>query len=133
DTNDRVRGIKRILLCAGKIYYDLEAERVAQKRDDIAIVRVEQIYPLHPGDLNAVLEKYETDTPVLWVQEEPENMGAWRRMKGKFGERMFGRFPFTVASRPASASPATGSAHTHKNEQKSILSVAFGTQRTSWY
>jgi len=133
DAGGRVRGIKRILLCAGKIYYDLEAERVAQKRDDIAIVRLEQVYPLHPADLNAVLEKYETDTPVLWVQEEPENMGAWRRMKGKFGERMFGRFPFTVASRPASASPATGSAHSHKNEQKSILSVAFGTQRTSWY
>jgi 2-oxoglutarate dehydrogenase E1 component len=133
DATGRVRGIKRILLCAGKIYYDLEAERREQKRDDIAIIRVEQLYPLHPSDLNAVLEKYETDTPVLWVQEEPENMGAWRRMKGKFGERLFGRFPFTVASRPASASPAIGSAHGHKNEQKAIISVAFGNQRTSWY
>jgi len=133
DPSGIVRGIKRILLCAGKMYYDLDAERREQKRDDIAIIRIEQLYPLHPADLNAVIEKYETDTPVLWVQEEPENMGAWRRMKGKFGERLFGRFPFTVASRPASASPATGSAHSHKNEQKAILSVAFGTQRTSWY
>jgi 2-oxoglutarate dehydrogenase E1 component len=133
DASDRVRGIKRILLCAGKIYFDLVAECRTLQRDDVAIVRIEQLYPLHPADLNAVLEKYETDTPVLWVQEEPENMGAWRRMKGKFGERLFGRFPFTVASRPASASPAVGSAHSHRNEQKSILSVAFGTQRTSWY
>ncbi len=133
DPSGTVRGIKRILLCAGKMYYDLDAERREQKREDVAIIRIEQLYPLHPADLNAVLEKYETDTPVLWVQEEPENMGAWRRMKGKFGERLFGRFPFTAASRPASASPATGSAHSHRNEQKSIISVAFGTQRTSWY
>ncbi len=99
----------------------------------VAIVRLEQLYPLHSSDLKEVMDEYETDTPVYWVQEEPENMGAWRRMKGKFGERLLGRFPFTVACRPASASPATGSAHSHRNEQQLILSLAFGTDETSWY
>ncbi len=133
DTGGRLEGVQRILLCAGKIYYDLDAERRESKRDDVAILRLEQLYPLHPSDLNDALKAYADDTPVYWVQEEPENMGAWRRMKGKFGERLLGRFPFTVASRPASASPATGSAHSHRNEQHQILSTAFGTQKTSWY
>jgi len=133
DPSGKTGGIERILLCSGKMYYDLDAERRETERDDVAIVRVEQLYPLHPSDINEALEPYETDTPVLWVQEEPENMGAWRRMKGKFGERLLGRFPFTVACRPASASPATGSAHSHRNEQRQILSTAFGTQKTSWY
>ena len=124
---------ERLLLCSGKIYYDLVAEREELGRDDVAIVRLEQLYPLHPSDLKEVLDVYETDTPAYWVQEEPENMGAWRRMKGKFGERLLGRFPFTVACRPASASPATGSAHSHRNEQRLILSLAFGTDQTSWY
>jgi 2-oxoglutarate dehydrogenase E1 component len=133
DAGGRVKGVKRILLCAGKIYYDLDAERRETKREDVAILRVEQVYPLQPPDLNEALKAYADDTPVYWVQEEPENMGAWRRMKGKFGERLLGRFPFTVASRPASASPATGSAHSHRNEQNQILATAFGTQKTSWY
>jgi 2-oxoglutarate dehydrogenase E1 component len=67
------------------------------------------------------------------VQEEPENMGAWRRMKGKFGEHLLGRFPFTVVSRPASASPATGSAHSHRLEQQKLMDMAFGSEKTSWY
>jgi 2-oxoglutarate dehydrogenase E1 component len=133
DTGGRVKDVQRILLCAGKIYYDLDAERREKKRDDVAIIRFEQLYPLHPEDLAEVLKDYPDDIPAYWVQEEPENMGAWRRMKGKFGERLLGRFPFTVASRPASASPATGSAHSHRNEQQQILSVAFGTAKTSWY
>ena len=133
DAGGRTQGVSRILLCAGKIYYDLQAERRLARREDVAIIRLEQLYPLQPPDLNTALKDYAEDTPVLWVQEEPENMGAWRRMKGKFGERLLGRFPFTVASRPASASPATGSAHSHRNEQAQILATAFGTQKTSWY
>ena len=133
DAEGRVEGVERILMCSGKIYYELIAEREEQGREDVAIIRIEQLYPLQPSDLKAALDAYATDTPVYWVQEEPENMGAWRRMKGKFGERLLGRFPFTVACRPASASPATGSAHSHRNEQHLIMSTAFGTDSTSWY
>ncbi|MFP6581664.1 MAG: 2-oxoglutarate dehydrogenase E1 component [Candidatus Hydrogenedentota bacterium] len=133
DTTTDPKKAERILLCTGKLYYELDAARKEEERDDIAIIRVEQLYPLQPEDLQEALDKYETDTPIYWVQEEPENMGAWRRMKGKFGERILGRFPFTVASRPASASPATGSAHSHRLEQEILIQLAFGNEETSWY
>jgi 2-oxoglutarate dehydrogenase E1 component len=125
--------VERILLCTGKIYYELDAARKEEGREDIAILRVEQLYPLQPEDLQRHLDVYQDDTPVMWVQEEPENMGAWRRVKGKFGERILGRFPFTVACRPASASPATGSAHSHRLEQEILIQLAFGNEETSWY
>ena len=128
-----VEDVKRILMCTGKIYYELDAYREEHGYTDIAIVRVEQLYPLQPPDLQAVLEPYSTETPIYWVQEEPENMGAWRRMKGKFGERLLNRFPFTVVCRPASASPATGSGHSHRLEQQKLMKIAFGDEETSWY
>ena len=133
DMKGHVEGVTRILMCSGKICYELETEREETQREDVAILRVEQLYPLQPPDLEAVLSKYKTETPIYWVQEEPENMGAWRRMKGKFGERLLGRFPFTGVCRPASASPATGSAHSHRLEQREIITHAFGTQKTSWF
>ncbi|MDZ4861550.1 MAG: 2-oxoglutarate dehydrogenase E1 component [Candidatus Hydrogenedentes bacterium] len=117
----------RVILCTGKIYYELYEEREKLKRDDVAIVRVEQLYPLQPADLHEVLKLYKDNTPVLWVQEEPENMGAWRRMRGKFGYILEGRLPFFGLYRPASASPATGSPGWHKKEQREIIENAFGT------
>lgn len=133
DLHSEAKDIKRILLCCGKIYYELEEQREKQERHDVAILRVEQLYPLQPPDLEAALSPYESGTPTYWVQDEPENMGAWRRMKGKFGQQLLGRFPFTVACRPASASPATGSAHSHRLEQQMIMDLAFGNEETSWY
>jgi len=133
DYREPNENIERVLLVSGKLYYELESERIAQERDDIALIRIEQLYPLHPHDIQTALEPYPSEIPVYWVQEEPENMGAWRRMKGKFGERIVGRFPFTVACRPASASPATGSAHSHRIEQQRIIDIAFGNEETSWY
>ncbi len=125
DDENRVDGVKRILLCSGKVYYDLIAARRDRGRDDVAILRVEQVYPLQPEDMEHILEPYADGTPLIWVQEEPENMGAWRRMRGKFGETWFGRFPFSGAYRPASASPATGSSGSHKIEQKQLMDEAF--------
>jgi 2-oxoglutarate dehydrogenase E1 component len=133
DAGGRVEGVTRVLMCAGKIYWELEAEREKLGREDIAILRIEQLYPLQPPDLEKVFQAYRAETPVYWVQEEPENMGAWRRMKGKFGEWLLGRFPFTSVSRPASASPATGSAHSHRLEQQKLMDIAFGSEETSWY
>jgi 2-oxoglutarate dehydrogenase E1 component len=133
DEKGLVQGVKRILLCSGKIYYELAEERDRLGRSDIAILRVEQLYPLQPPDLDAVLAPYAERTPIYWVQEEPENMGAWRRMKGKFGVTLLDRFPFTVVCRPASASPATGSSSSHKIEQREIIDRAFGDEQTSWF
>ena len=126
DTKGIVGKAERVLLCTGKIYYELNEEREKLKRDDVAIVRVEQLYPLQPEDLGAALGHYADNTPVVWVQEEPENMGAWRRMRGKFGYILDGRLPFFGLYRSASASPATGSPSMHKKEQREIIGQAFG-------
>jgi 2-oxoglutarate dehydrogenase E1 component len=117
---------KRILLCAGKVYYDLAEHREEIKREDVAIIRVEQLYPLRHELLERALEGYGEGTPAFWVQEEPENMGAWNFMKIQFGERLFNRFPFGGIARPVSATPATGSAKRHKQEQNEIIQRAFG-------
>jgi 2-oxoglutarate dehydrogenase E1 component len=109
-----VSKIKRVLLCSGKIYFELAEHRENSKRDDIAILRIEQLYPLRDELLQSALAKYRDGTPVFWVQEEPGNMGAWYDFRVRFGDRLFGRWPFDGISRPASASPATGSAKAHK-------------------
>ena len=76
--------------------------------------------------LHSALDHLDGGTPVYWVQEEPENMRAWRIMKARFGSMLFGRFPFTGVCRAESASPATGSASCHKLEQQQLLERAFG-------
>jgi 2-oxoglutarate dehydrogenase E1 component len=118
------KSARRVLLCSGKIYYELAQAREEKKRGDVAILRVEQLYPLADEYLRAALQDYADETPVFWVQEEPENMGAWRYMRVRFGEQLFGRLPFQGIFRAASASPATGSASCHKLEQQAILDEA---------
>jgi len=124
--NPAASKIKRVLLCSGKIYFELAEQREKMKRDDVAIVRVEQLYPLPSELLQSTLAPYRDGTPVLWVQEEPENMGAWYEFRVRFGDRLFGRWPFAGISRPASASPACGSANAHKREQAALIAQAFG-------
>jgi 2-oxoglutarate dehydrogenase E1 component len=120
------KNVTRILLCTGKIYYELLAFREQLKRNDIAIIRLEQLYPLRDELLEKVLLPYADATPVLWVQEEPFNMGAWRYLHEKFGKHLFGRLPFAPISRHESASPATGSSGAHKLEQQLLIERAFG-------
>jgi 2-oxoglutarate dehydrogenase E1 component len=116
---------KRILLCSGRVYYDLRQRRAEQKCKDVAILRVEQLYPLSDADLGNALAPYADGVPAVWVQDEPENMGAWRTFSVMFGPKLVGRFPLSRASRPASASPATGSPAAHKQEQQRLLDRAF--------
>ncbi|MGE5175624.1 MAG: 2-oxoglutarate dehydrogenase E1 component [Hyphomicrobiales bacterium] len=116
---------KRVVLCTGKIYHELHETRAAVKAADTAIVRLEQLYPLADATLASALGAYPEGTPVRWVQEEPENMGAWPYLRARFGERLLGRFPFSVVSRPAAATPASGAASSHKIEQERLLHAAF--------
>ena len=118
-------GVKRVLLCNGKIYYDLLAKRQAESRDDVAVVRLEQLYPLDEALIAEVLAPYGAEVPILWVQEDPWNMGAWWHLRVRWGESLFGH-PFSGATRPASASPATGSGSSHKLEQAELIQEAFG-------
>jgi 2-oxoglutarate dehydrogenase E1 component len=117
--------VRRIILCTGKIYYDLAEYREQAKREDVAIIRVEQLYPLRRELLERALAPYPNGTPVFWVQEEPRNMGAWIFMRNEFGETLLGRWPFAGITRPRSASPAAGSHRRHKQEQAEIISRAF--------
>jgi len=118
--------IKRVLLCSGKFYFELAEQRAKAKRDDVAILRVEQLYPWRDELLQTALSPYREGTPVFWVQEEPENMGAWYDFRVRYGDRLFGRWPFAGLSRPASASPATGSAKAHQQKQAALIAAALG-------
>jgi 2-oxoglutarate dehydrogenase E1 component len=109
----------------GKVYYDLIKHREAAGRTDVAIVRLEQYYPLPESELRDALSAYPAQTPVTWVQEEPENQGAWRFLFTRWGGSVVGR-PLSSVCRPEAASPATGSENAHKMEQTALIEEAFG-------
>lgn len=117
--------VNRILLCTGKVYYDLEQERQALGRDDVAILRLEQPYPLPASALIGAVSRYSDDADLVWVQEEPANMGIWPYLRYRFGNRFLGRELLGVC-RPEAASPATGSAASHKLELCMLLAQVFG-------
>jgi len=112
--------VTRLLLCTGKIYYDLLEEKEKNDRKDIAIVRLEQIYPLAEGQLNAILDKYK-GAEKYWVQEEPVNMGAW----GYILKRLYKKVDIDVIARDEAASPAVGYLKAHNESQKEIVRQAF--------
>jgi 2-oxoglutarate dehydrogenase E1 component len=108
------------------MYYDLEEARRKRERSDVALVRIEQFYPLPDEQVLEALKAYSKGTPVYWVQEEPENMGAWGFLRWRLGEKLQNRYPFAGVTRPASASPATGSSNSHRLEQQEVIDQAFG-------
>ncbi len=119
------KNVKRVLLCTGKLYYDLFDARRKLAREDVAIVRLEQLYPLN-DELPAALAPYASGTPLVWVQEEPSNMGAWYFVNARLRDAIGNRLPLSLASRVESASPATGSKASHYLEQKMLIEAAFG-------
>ncbi len=116
--------VKKILLCSGRVFFDLEQTRQELGRTDVAIVRLEQFYPIS-GALSAALEPFAPGTPLVWVQDEPRNMGAAYFLNSRIGEFIGDRHPFSIISRVESASPATGSHASHQLEQKMLLDEAF--------
>ncbi|MCA9638084.1 MAG: 2-oxoglutarate dehydrogenase E1 component, partial [Myxococcales bacterium] len=118
--------VKRVMLCAGKVFYDLAAERERLGRDDVAILRVEQLYPLASDLMRSLVERHGGATSLMWVQEEPRNMGAWTFIEPTLRELFRGRFGEPIyVGRQASASPATGHSESHNLERKLILEAAF--------
>jgi 2-oxoglutarate dehydrogenase E1 component len=114
------KSVTRTIFCTGKIYYDLYEKKIAEKRDDVAIVRLEQLHPLPVNQIKKTLEKYK-GSESYWVQEEPMNQGYWTFLL-RFNE-IFGSFK--LISRKSSASPATGFSNVHKKEQADIIAKAF--------
>jgi 2-oxoglutarate dehydrogenase E1 component len=120
--------VNRVLMCSGKIYYDLVAHREQAKRDDVAIIRIEQLYPFPESVIADVLNRYERADEIVWVQEEPKNMGAYRHVQAMMRDRLELDLPYV--GREMKPSPAVASEKMHKQEQEKILIAAIGLSST---
>ena len=118
--------VKRVIACSGKVYYDLAKRREEKGMDDVAILRVEQLYPFPHKAFAAELKKYPNATEVVWCQDEPQNQGAWFFVQHYIHENMAAGQKLGYAGRAASASPAVGYAHLHQDQQKALIDAAFG-------
>jgi 2-oxoglutarate dehydrogenase E1 component len=120
----RANEIRRVALCSGKVYYDLMAGRT-EDSTDVAVVRLEQLYPLAERTLTEVLQGYTGATELVWVQEEPANMGAWTYIRPRLEAIMGERLSLGYAGRPERASPAEGYKKAHDHQQERIVHQAF--------
>jgi multifunctional 2-oxoglutarate metabolism enzyme len=124
---DGANNVTRVLLCSGKVYYDLVAERSKREDSSTVIIRVEQFYPFPKNLLVEELSRYSSATDVRWVQEEPANMGGWAFMEPRLLKLLGANQALRYIGRPASASPATGSHTIHQMEQQRLVKEAFGS------
>jgi 2-oxoglutarate dehydrogenase E1 component len=120
--------VRRVVLCSGKVYFDLLKAREEQKRQDVAILRVERLYPFPSVELEAALLRYPQQASLAWCQEEPRNMGAWRFAREQFldGRVLGSGRTLQYAGRAESASPAAGSLKVHTAEQDALVKQALG-------
>jgi 2-oxoglutarate dehydrogenase E1 component len=117
--------VRKVIICSGKLYYDLLEHRNNQNISDVAIIRVEQLYPFPVEELNAELKKYSRESEIIWCQEEPENMGTWSYFYSRITRNILRRSEIGLVSRKEAASPATGYAKVHKVEQEELIKKAF--------
>ena len=117
--------VRRVLACSGKVYYTLNEARRERGISDAAIVRIEQLYPFPEKEFRAILEGYGGRERLVWVQEEPANMGAWRNTRHRLEESLPEGVRLRYAGRPPAASPATGSHHVHEEEEAALVDAAF--------
>lgn len=117
--------VRRVLVCTGKVYYDLVKKREEKAADDVVILRVEQLYPFPHKVFAAELKKYPNATEVVWCQDEPQNQGAWFFIQHNIHENMLEGQKLGYSGRAASASPAVGYAHLHQEQQKALVEGAF--------
>jgi 2-oxoglutarate dehydrogenase E1 component len=118
--------VKRVICCSGKVAYDLIRRRDEKKAWDVAIVRVEQLYPFPHKAFAAEMKRFPNATEIVWCQDEPQNQGAWFFVQHLVHENLLEGQKLGYAGRPASASPAVGYSHLHQEQQKALLEQAFG-------
>ena len=118
--------VKRVIACSGKVYYDLVKRRTEMENLDVAIVRVEQLYPFPHKAFAAELKRFPKVTEIVWCQDEPQNQGAWFFVQHYIHENMVDGQKLGYSGRAASASPAVGYSHLHQEQQKSLVEGAFG-------
>ncbi len=126
DIGKKADQVKRLVACSGKVYYDLVKKREEKGIDDVAILRVEQLYPFPHKAFSNELKKYAHATEVVWCQDEPQNQGAWFFVQHYIHENMLDGQKLGYSGRAASASPAVGYAHAHQEQQKALVEGAFG-------
>jgi 2-oxoglutarate dehydrogenase E1 component len=120
--------VRRLLVCSGKVYYDLLKKReelLGDAAPSVAIVRVEELYPWPAEQITQIVRRYPRTERLYWVQEEPANMGAWTFVRSRLQDDLLPGERFAYAGRPESASPATGSARVHRRQQAELLAAAF--------
>jgi 2-oxoglutarate dehydrogenase E1 component len=117
--------VKRLIACSGKVYYDLVKKREEKGADDVAIIRVEQLYPFPHKVFATELKKYPNATDIVWCQDEPQNQGAWFFVQHYIHENMLEGQKLGYSGRAASASPAVGYSHLHQEQQKALVEGAF--------
>jgi 2-oxoglutarate dehydrogenase E1 component len=122
----KVDKVKRLIVCSGKVYYDLVKKREEKGADDVAIVRVEQLYPFPHKAFSTEVKKYPNATELVWTQDEPQNQGAWFFVQHYIHENMLDGQKLGYSGRAASASPAVGYSHLHQEQQKALVDGAFG-------
>jgi len=116
--------VRRIVFCSGKVYYDLMDARRSAERDDVAIVRIEQLYPFPQEAYAETIERYSNANDIVWCQEEPENQGAWYQIRHRLQAPLSHEHTLTYAGRAASASTAAGYYKMHVEEQKRLIAEA---------
>jgi 2-oxoglutarate dehydrogenase E1 component len=117
--------IKRVVFCSGKVYVDLVSSEQRKAGANVALVRVEQLYPFPVDQVREILDGYPKLREVCWVQEEPENMGAWEFVRPLFEQLIDGRWPLRYIGRVRNSSPSEGSAAWHQANQRAIVAQAF--------
>lgn len=125
DAKQNPAQVRRLLLVSGKVYVDLIASELRQQNPSIAIARVEQLYRFPQEQIQELLKQYSNLTEVVWLQEEPKNMGAWLFMQPRLLSLLDGRLPLRYIGRPPNSSPAEGSTAWHNVNQKQIVERAF--------
>jgi 2-oxoglutarate dehydrogenase E1 component len=116
--------VKRVVFCSGKVYYDVRAARRERKIDDVAIVRLEQLYPFPHDEFKAQIDRYSKAKEIVWCQEEPGNQGAWHRIQHYLLRHLKPTQKLSYALRPSSASPAVGYLALHNEQQKAVIDAA---------
>jgi 2-oxoglutarate dehydrogenase E1 component len=125
------KSVRRIIVCSGKVYYDLLAYQRENKIADIAVIRLEQQYPFPHVDFKAEVAKYPNAREVVWCQEEPQNQSAWYRLRAYLRGDIADTQLLTYAGRPISASPAVGYLSKHIEQQKQLVQDAFAAELAS--
>jgi 2-oxoglutarate dehydrogenase E1 component len=124
------RKVRKVVLCSGKVYYDLLAARRERELDDVALLRVEQLYPFAHKTFENEMKRYPAATQVVWCQDEPQNQGYWFYVQHHIQEALKEGQKLSYAGRPASASPAVGYYDKHYAQQKDLIAAALGETRT---